>query len=79
MPTIATQTDPCVDVIDKLNQEFAEIQDELLDTQKQLKEEQLESALAYHTYCLGFVLDEFQNKLASVHWRSVGFMTGCIS
>ena len=50
MPVIATQTDPCVDVIDKLNQEFAEIQDELLNTQKQLKEEQLESARGYHMY-----------------------------
>ncbi len=80
MPTIATQTDPCVDVIDKLNQEFAEIQDELLNTQKQLKEQQSESVRDYHENIrhrhpgymydhkclLENVLDEFQNKLATL-------------
>ena len=48
MPTISTQTIDCVDVIDQLNQEFFEIQKELLDTQKQLKEEKLECTREYH-------------------------------
>lgn len=75
MPTISTQTDPCCDVIDKLNEEFAEIQDELLATQKQLKVEQLESAREYHINCFAnrmewhpyeFVMDEYQTQTKKI-------------
>jgi hypothetical protein len=38
MPTIATQTIDCVDVIDQLNKEFEESQNQLVELQNQLRQ-----------------------------------------
>jgi hypothetical protein len=47
MPTISTQTDECVDVIDCLNQEFDVLQDENFQLKLELKETREQGARDY--------------------------------
>jgi hypothetical protein len=78
MPTISTQTDECVDVIDCLNQEFDVLQDENFQLKLELKETREQAARDYWSQVQEYqsprrMVDQYRSMVMSqMRGRAIG-------